>query len=234
MEGTALQDRTDTKFILDRFTLLELLAEVRPSYRMLEVDGVRLNRYETLYYDTPQFEFYHLHQNGKKNRYKVRNRKYIDSDLAFLEVKFKNNKGRTIKTRVVVDDFDIDMGSETRTFIEEASGIRQKLIPALWNSFTRLTLVSQHDQERLTIDLGLAFRTGEHTHQMQNLVILEVKQPKASRNSVFMRALKEKHIRPERISKYCLGMALLREDVKKNSFKEKILKIEKLEDGAAA
>ncbi|MGK0279252.1 MAG: hypothetical protein ACI9RU_002028, partial [Litorivivens sp.] len=95
MEGTALLDRTDTKFMLDQGTLIELLKEVQGDYRILEVKGIRMNRYKTLYFDTPDLDFYHLHQNGKKNRHKVRSRKYLDSDLCFLEVKFKNNKGRT-------------------------------------------------------------------------------------------------------------------------------------------
>ena len=43
---------------------------------------------------------YHDHHNGKLNRYKVRRRRYIDTDTEFLEVKLKNNKKRTIKSRI--------------------------------------------------------------------------------------------------------------------------------------
>ncbi len=234
MEGNALLDRTDTKFLLDRSTLLELLKEVRDDYRILEVKGTRLNRYKTLYFDTPDLDFYHLHQNGKKNRHKVRSRKYIDSDLCFLEVKFKNNKGRTIKTRVVIDDFELDLSDNSQAFIEKTSGIDYPLVPAIWNSFTRITLVSRHDTERLTIDLNLGFQSDDDAIKLNHLVILEVKQPQASRNSKFIQALKKHSVRPDRISKYCLGVALLKDGIKRNAFKSKILKIEKLDNGYVA
>jgi hypothetical protein len=231
MEGTALLDRTDTKFMLDQGTLIELLKEVQGDYRILEVKGIRMNRYKTLYFDTPDLDFYHLHQNGKKNRHKVRSRKYLDSDLCFLEVKFKNNKGRTIKQRVVIDDFELDLSSDSQDFILKASGIDYSLVPAIWNSFTRITLVSKEDTERLTIDLNLGFQSDEDAIKLDHLVILEVKQPQASRNSKFIQALKRRHVRPDRISKYCLGVALLKDGIKRNAFKSKILKIEKLDHG---
>ena len=69
---------------------------------------------------------------------------------------------------------------------------------------------------------------------MKNLVIAELKQERVSRNSPFAAALKKRLIRPGSISKYCLGVALLKENAKRNAFKAKILKIEKVEHGSAA
>lgn len=59
-------NRTDTKFVLSESTLKEVLQQVIPYYSVLEINGVRMNKYETLYYDTPDFKFYLRHQNGKK------------------------------------------------------------------------------------------------------------------------------------------------------------------------
>lgn len=39
--------------------------------------------------------FYHDHHNGKLNRFKIRQREYMDTKTSFLEVKFKNNQRRT-------------------------------------------------------------------------------------------------------------------------------------------
>ena len=41
-----------------------------------------------------------MHQNKKLNRYKIRQREYLISDISFFEIKFKSNKGRTIKKRI--------------------------------------------------------------------------------------------------------------------------------------
>ncbi len=234
MDGVKLLNRVDTKFVIDRDSLFSILKEVHSDYRILEIEGVRQNAYETLYFDTPDLEFYHLHQRGKKNRYKVRKRKYIESDLSFLEIKFKNNKRRTIKKRITIADVEVKLDNVAREYIKEVSGIEIKLVAALWNQFTRITLVNQDLPERLTIDLGLSFRTNDETRKFEKLVIIEAKQEKATRNSPFLQAIKKRSIRPDRISKYCLGIALLNKDVKQNAFKEKIRKIEKLEDGLTA
>jgi len=234
MDGVALMNRTDTKFIFHKTQLLEILKMVRSDYRILEVNGNRTSKYKTLYFDTSELDFYTKHQNGKKNRYKVRSRKYVDSDLTFLEVKFKNNKGRTVKTRVTIDDFELELSQNSNDFISETSGRDFNLRPTLWNSFKRITLVNQELPERLTIDLDLAFEYDDEHKGMKNLVIAELKQEKASRKSPFALAVKKLGIRQDRISKYCLGVAMLKEDVKKNAFKQRIMKIEKLENESAA
>lgn len=229
MDDVALMSRTDTKYIFSIDQLSQLLHTIKDRYRVLEVEGNRASRYKTLYFDTPDLGFYHAHQNGKKNRYKIRSRQYIDSNLTFLEVKFKNNKGRTVKTRVTIDDFELDLSNESREFIGETSGKDFSLVPTLWNSFERITLVNHDIPERVTIDLNLTFEFEDEHLATKNLVIAELKQERANRHSPVAKAIKDLHIRPERISKYCLGVALLREDVKRNTFKQKIMKIEKLE-----
>ncbi|NNE54737.1 MAG: polyphosphate polymerase domain-containing protein, partial [Flavobacteriales bacterium] len=180
MDGVALMNRTDTKYVFGRDQLLKILEAVKDDYRILEIDGVRSSAYKTLYFDTPEMGFYRAHQNGKKNRYKVRSRKYVESDITFLEVKFKNNKGRTVKTRVNIDDFELDLSRESNDFIEQTSGTNFNLVPSLWNSFNRITLVNQELPERVTIDTQLAFEMGDEHVKMKNLVIAELKQENAN------------------------------------------------------
>ena len=47
MDSVALMNRTDTKFMLDRGSALDMLGEIAHGFRILEVNSVRLNRYET-------------------------------------------------------------------------------------------------------------------------------------------------------------------------------------------
>ena len=65
-----------------------------PHYKCVEIENKRVSQYQTLYYDTKDMKLYNEHHNGHLNRYKIRHRTYVDSNLSFLEVKFKNNKGR--------------------------------------------------------------------------------------------------------------------------------------------
>jgi len=97
MERVGLMNRTDTKYLLSQHTLSNVLPSLIDAYFILEVDGERNSRYQTLYFDTPQFSHYLEHQNGKRHRFKIREREYLESHLAFLEVKEKSNKGRTTK-----------------------------------------------------------------------------------------------------------------------------------------
>lgn len=232
MDGVELMNRMDTKFILHSSTLLEILEELPSSYRVLEVNGVRANRYETLYFDTPDFLFYRRHHSGKKNRLKIRKRSYVESNLTYLEVKFKSNKDRTVKDRTKVPSMAPILEEKATNFIENETGLQYEFEPKLNNMFSRTTFVFPEGPERITIDTNLSFAFGDKAVVLDNIVIVEVKQSNQNRNSFFMKCLKERHIRPESFSKYCLGVALLYENVKHNAFKEKLMKINRIENGS--
>ena len=58
MERVSLLNRTDTKYVMGVSQLQRALAQIRDQYRVLEVNGTRLNHYQTLYFDTPDFALY--------------------------------------------------------------------------------------------------------------------------------------------------------------------------------
>lgn len=100
MGRAELMERSDLKFAITFNDLLSLLPLLTDDYRILEIRDKRLFEYDTLYYDTADYLLYRMHHNGKMNRFKVRRRTYVDSDINFLEAKIKNNKGVTNKVRV--------------------------------------------------------------------------------------------------------------------------------------
>jgi len=223
MDNVKLMNRTDTKFLFTTNQFEIIMNEVMNHYRILEVQGKRLNRYKTLYYDTIDKHLYTEHHNGKLNRYKIRHRTYVESDIGFLEVKFKNNKGRTIKTRVAEHDVPSAWTGESEIFLNKTLPFEpQTLIPMLWVNYSRYTLVHKTEPERLTLDLELEFVKNGVTKKLTGLVIAEVKQEKR-KVSPFLKMMKKYHIREGSISKYCLGIALTCNDVKKNNFKRKLL-----------
>jgi hypothetical protein len=52
MDSVALMDRTDTKFVFRVDQLPDFLEQIKNDYRILDVKGNRISRYESLYFDT--------------------------------------------------------------------------------------------------------------------------------------------------------------------------------------
>ena len=230
MESVKLMNRIDTKYIVSVRRLPEILDEVKDNYKILEIDQQRELLYRTTYYDTPDYDMYTAHQNGKLNRFKIRTREYAVSKIHFLEVKFKNNRGRTLKERVKRIDGDLEFHENEANFLADSAPFTvDDLIPKLWNKFTRLTLVHKTTQERLTIDFDLSFTNEkEEGVEVPHLSIIEVKQDKYTADSDIIKVLRKKHINEMRISKYCIGTAMLNPWIKRNRFKVKLLAIDKL------
>ncbi len=228
MDSVKLMDRTDTKFVLKATDLADILNAIKNDYRVLEVNGNRISKYESLYFDTPEFELFHKHRTGKLNRYKIRFRKYVESELNFFEVKFKNNKGRTIKDRVKQKQINTAIDDKAKDLlIEKTSLIPEKLEAKIWVNYSRITLVNIHSPERVTLDLNLHFINEHKKVNIENLVIAEVKQDK-SVSSPFLKLMKKLHIREGSISKYCFGIISMIEKVKHNNFKPKLIPIKKI------
>jgi hypothetical protein len=232
MDAVKLQSRTDTKYVFAEKDLAELLEQLMPEYRLLEVDGQRGTAYRTLYFDTPQLKHYRDHHNGRVFRSKVRFREYVGSPLCYLEVKRKTGRGATDKVRVKVDGIPEQLNAEQFTFASEASGCKDALVPVMWNHFTRLTLVHRTRHERLTIDQDLRFAAANGDQELNGICIAELKEERPDRGSPFASLMKQRRIRPSGLSKYCTGMLLLGLAPKHNSFKATMLRVVRLQRAA--
>lgn len=233
MSGVKLMNRTDTKFVTNVEKLCQLLKMAQQDYYVQEIDGVRNLEYDTTYFDTTQFDMYNQHQWGHTNRQKIRFRTYCISGLQFMEVKTKNNHGRTKKKRIEVTDMDLT-DKEKRLFLGKhlRYGV-DTLLPALNNHFSRITLVNKGKTERLTIDSSLRFNNmvnGENL-DMGDLVIIELKRDGLVFSPI-LAMLKQLRIQPHGFSKYCMGSALTgSEHLAVNRFKRKLIEVEKLLKG---
>ncbi|OUV75895.1 MAG: hypothetical protein CBC83_01995 [Flavobacteriales bacterium TMED123] len=231
MDGVKLMDRTDTKFAFRLNQLEPLLKKMQAFYNVLEVNKERIQAYNSLYFDTNDRKFYIDHHNSRVNRNKIRFREYVGSGLTFLEVKHKNNKGKTIKKRVKAPKISSQLSEEQKAFIEEIIGRKMEVSAKQSISFSRITFVHKKQKERLTIDVDLSFKNDEKKGDLKEIVIAEVKQERMSRSSDFMRIAKEMSILPMRLSKYCFSTMKLHPNIKKNRFKKKQLFINKLKQG---
>ena len=228
MDDVKLMSRTDTKFAFKANKMPFLLQQLMPFYRVLAIDGDLIHDYKSLYYDTEDRKFYLDHHNGRVNRNKIRFREYVGSKLTFLEIKRKNNKGKTIKKRMKVDKISNQLLEKEQGYVEKIIGKPINVEAKQWINFSRITFVHKAQKERLTMDINLTFENANEKGDMKHIVIAEVKQERMSRSSDFMRIAKEMHILPIRISKYCMSTLKLDPGLKKNRFKEKVLFINKL------
>lgn len=234
MDTVKLMNRVDTKFAFTQEDLIALLPQLQKHYQILEVDGIRIPTYKSLYFDDDNFTFYKDHHNGKNSRYKVRFRKYVESDLMFLEVKHKF-KGRVKKKRIKVDDFEDNLSAHSLQFVNKHVEDLGNVEAKMWNIYKRITLVNLKLEERLTLDINLQFNWKDEVKKFDDLVIAEIKQEKVNRNSPFFTVMKEMGIRPYRLSKYCIGTIELysQKKIKYNRFKEKLLKLKKINNNVA-
>lgn len=228
MNNVKLLNRMDRKFMFHIRHLNDILALAKPDYYILEIKGKRSARYETTYYDTANYDMYTKHHNGKLNRYKVRFRSYVDSNMNFFEVKFKSNKGRTVKERIRMDDSNWTLDGKAGRFLEKKTIYKvSDLSPALQVNYSRITLVNRNMAERLTIDFGLNYIHGEKKVGFPNLIIAELKQDRTGESAI-MNIMQSKRIQQASMSKYCLGITSSVNNIKTNNFKSKVRYVNQL------
>ena len=233
MSAVKLMNRIDTKFLFPLSQLTELLERAKRDYRVQVVDGKPVAAYDSLYYVTRDLYMYTRHHDRQLRRDKVRARNYVDSDLAFLEVKHKSNKGRTKKRRVRIptSDFaDFKQNPEAVSFLRgEVPFAMDDLLPQLHTVFNRITLVNKEKTERLTLDVNLRFdnvQTGRKD-ALGPLVVIELKQDGLC-HSRMKDLLLDFRIHPFKISKYCIGTMLTNPAAKHNRFNQKLVRIKKM------
>ncbi|WP_088656151.1 polyphosphate polymerase domain-containing protein [Geofilum rhodophaeum] len=229
MAAIRLMNRVDKKYVVPASMLPEILGAMSPHYFMQLIKGKWSATYSTTYYDTPAQTFYRQHVNGHLNRHKVRIRNYLDTKTSFLEIKSKTNKGRTIKHRIpVIPNNWLEPMDRDFIGLYMDAAIVQNIKPFLGNRFQRITLASKRMDERITIDTGLEFYDFQSDEVLSYGLpaIIEIKQ---DRSAVSPMTLHLRHLRVKSsgLSKYCLGMNLLKTDIKYNNYKAKLRQLKK-------
>lgn len=220
MDSVALLDRTDTKYVLNERILESILPELATHYFVLDIDNYRCFDYQSLYFDSPDLKFFYEHHCGLANRFKIRYRKYVQSNLHFFEIKFKNNKGRTVKKRVMTDEIGSQLGEKEINLLSNITPYKaSELRPSAKIDYARMTLISKNMDERVTIDINLEAGLDQEMKLAEGLVIVEVKQAKFNYSSPVNRMLKMRHYLPASLSKYCWAIMSIHPGIKKNNFK---------------
>ena len=228
LDSVELQNRIDTKYIMSKHELALLLEGIREDQYILEIDHCRIFNYRTIYFDTPDFQFYKDHHNGCVNRVKVRSREYIESHLCFYEIKRKLFGTRTDKQRKRIQEIYHEVPLEDYNLIQYRRLQGKPIEKKLTNNFKRITLTNKNFSERITIDLEIKFSNAQQELELPNLAVVEVKQGKADVFSNTIQMLKKLRLHESSFSKYAIGISLLEPQIKHNNFKPILLKINKI------
>ena len=218
----ALQTRVDRKYVVPEDLAQELLATFDAEVRVLEMDGSRCFAYDSVYFDTAQLDSYLLAAHGRRRRYKVRTRTYVDSAISFLEVKTEGAREATVKERIPYELSDRSrLTAEGLDYVNETLATAvggapaEPLGPVLETRYHRTTLYLPESGSRATIDTNVTWQCpGEQAWVLDGAVILETKSGSAS--GPLDRHLWAHGVRPSRISKFATGMAALRPDLPAN------------------
>lgn len=212
--GAALLTRVDRKYVVPLVTFERLVHALGDEWNALEIAGSRLFGYSSVYFDTPDLLTYRAHLQRRRRRYKVRVRRYVDSEDCMLEVKRKGVRGRTVKERQAHASWQqMDLGDDGRRFVLDCLRSHgdppvSTFLPVVATSNRRATLTSLADTARLTVDTDLTCGWGDLTTALRpGHVVLESKVE--GHGSVVDRLLRTLGERPAEISKYCIGVASL-------------------------
>lgn len=207
-----LQTRTDRKYLVPLTTFTHLVSELGGSWHALDIDRRRVFDYESVYFDTPSLRCYRDHVQGRRHRFKVRTRTYVNSRQCVLEVKSNGRREETVKSRLEYDFDRRDRLDEAGIeFVAGCVGSRTlagELVPSLATVYRRATLVDLHAGTRLTCDVDLrCIGRGEQRDVLGGHVLVESKSTGSSSHADLV--LRKLGVRPLSISKYCAAAAVL-------------------------
>lgn len=229
-EDAALLTRVDRKYLVPLAAAGELLEELgrrADAPRVLEIDARREMAYRSVYFDTPDLLSFRLAAHGRRRRFKLRTRSYLDTGSTFLEMKTRGARGATQKDRdaytAAVPDRLTAAARDEVALALDAIGIpatrADDLDSRLQTRYRRATLLVPGDggapSSRVTVDLDLEWIDavgGGFT--LPRFAIVETKSP--GRAGRLDRALWRAGHRPSRISKYATGLAALHRDLPRN------------------
>jgi hypothetical protein len=225
---SALQRRIDRKYVVSPGQLDAMLELIADGSRVLEIDGARRFRYESMYFDTATFESYFGAARRRPDRFKIRTRTYVDTGSSWFEIKLRSCRGHTIKHRRSHDvgrrDHLTAESIEFLTAFPQTRRLASELRPVLRTSYERATLV--HGDQRITIDWSLACAPiGAVDHEGVGIgesVIVETKSE--GHPGAADRALWALGTRPVAISKFAIGLASAHSELPANKWHRTMLR----------
>jgi hypothetical protein len=214
----ALDERVDRKYVVDPATLAATIEQALSgsAIRVLAVDGDTSFGYESTYFDTADDHCFRQAAAGRRRRFKVRRRLAEGRADEMLEVKLRTDRGATAKHRMVAQGTSTLSAAET-AFVDSITAplggdvAASMLQPAVATGYRRTTLLigDGESSSRVTIDRQLRWRQPGHTWMPMLADDVDVVETKSAHGpTVLDRALWQRGVRPQRLSKFAVASVL--------------------------
>jgi hypothetical protein len=214
--SASLRRRVDTKYVVSREALVDVVARAADAYRVLQIDGRRTFAYESVYFDTPDLRSFAEHVDDLRPRFKSRSRVYRETGACFFEVKVKDRSDAMRKRQCPYERADHGrVTDEGWRFLDatlcELANQRAPtdLAPTLATRYRRVTLAAREGGERVTVDLDVAMASmaDRDVALREDMALIETKTE--GEGGVVDDHLVALGCEPTAISKYRLGVGLL-------------------------
>jgi len=222
----ALLTRVDRKYLVPTATARQILSTFTTEAKVLEMDGNRRFAYDSVYFDTPDLDSYMLAAHGRRRRFKIRTRTYLDTALSFLEVKTEGAREATVKERIPYELCDRDRLTEeglaylNETLMTAIGDVSFGPLGAVLSTrYHRSTLFLPESGSRATIDSDVTWqRPDGQPWVLDGAVVVETKS--GSTPGPLDKHLWRNGVRPCRISKFATGMAALHPELPANRWNQ--------------
>jgi hypothetical protein len=214
-ERARLLRRVDNKYAVPEDTFAELAQRLKADHQVLEVDGRRISRYSTTYFETPDLRCFRDHIGDHVPRFKVRTRLYEDTGECAFEVKLKRSGDETDKRQIPYSREDRRrVTSEAReclrTALEDAGlAVPEELTASLTSSFARVTFAARAGGERVTCDLDVRLIGPDDQTAVLGKGRILVETKSETGESPADSELAQLDVEPVSLSKYRVGMSLV-------------------------
>lgn len=216
--AAALQVRIDRKYVVPLQLAARVLGGLEESPRILQIGGLRSFGYHSVYFDTPERTSFLAAATGRRRRFKIRTRSYLDTGATFLEVKTEGARAATVKERIeynpqhrarlTAEGIEYVTEALTHTLGGELPIDPLRLRPVIATDYRRTTLFLPESNSRATIDEDLSWRTPDARGvRLTRCVVIETKS--GSRPGAVDRLLWAHRVRPAKMSKFATGLAAL-------------------------
>ncbi|TDC47694.1 polyphosphate polymerase domain-containing protein [Actinomadura sp. KC345] len=222
LERAELQTRVDRKYLVPAAMAEAILPRLGGEYAALDIGGRRRFRYSSTYFDTPDLLTFRQHRQGRRRRFKIRTRTYLDSGECVFELKLAGVRNVTDKRRMPYEATRrAEMDGAARVFLEEVLldayrvNAPDTVVPSATTGYLRSTLVQLSGPGRVTLDASLTCtRDGAGMAADPGMVLIESKSERA--DAPVDRILRDLGVRPAKMSKYCVAVGVLYPDVHAN------------------
>ena len=226
----------EEQYLVHKSEAKNLIKELKETYMVLKIEGNERHTYLNTYMDTKKFGIYNR-ESKQKSYLSVRNRKYINQESLYFQIKHTSNERTNIYSYIYNEE---DVSKLTTQMRSRYSGIyesvtwkqpKELIFPSVTVSYDRYILYHKKNNERVDIDFNIRFvnlrdsKLPEYT--LKNIVMIESKS--SEKNTEIAKKLKKIKTKKANVGIYPLALHYINYPTKNKEVQKTVKKIIKLQ-----